>query len=314
MDIRDLREYVQLSREMNFTKAAQKLHLSQSALSNHIMNIEKEMGIVLVNRSHPKITLTVAGYKFLESASKIIRIYDSFVDDNRKTSLSDSNHFVIQTVQHVNQSTFVLLSRIEQFKRLHPDAQIEIRESLASDVLENMHKGIVDCGWLGVGFHDPQLEEDVIAVPMSVEELIVWLDKSSPLHSSEALSPKDLEGYELPTWVGTGPNRLENLYQEVFADYGVCFNYSPRYCISREDYFLNKIYPNDAVILTEGAEQVHSIRARGDRGLRGFNPPIFVKTFIAFRRTDAGGAIGEFRDYLLRMYEEDPKAELTDLA
>jgi hypothetical protein len=146
---------------------------------------------------------------------------------------------------------------------------------------------------------------------MLEEEVIVWLDKRSPLYSSERLEPQDLEVCNIPIWVGLGPNGLENMYREIFGEYYVKAKYSPRYCISREDYFLNKIHSDDAVMLTEGSEIIHSINVRTDRGLRTFNPPIYVKTYAVFKESSGNDAISQFRDFLLKKYEEDPRGEKT---
>jgi len=305
MELEHLREYVLLSQTMNFTRAAEELHVSQSALSNHVVKMEKELHETLIDRTQLKrIRFTVAGYDFLESAAKIVNIYDDFIGKR----YSSSNHFIIQTLQHADRATYVLLQRVKEFKELNPEVQIEIRESLAFDTLDSINSNAADCGYLGIRLHEPMVAENITAIPVLDEELIVWLDKASPLFSSERLVPKDLECCDVPTWVGIGPNGLEDLYKEIYEDYNLQVKYSPRYCISREDYFLNKIYANDAVILTEGSEHIHSIRVREDRGLRGFNPEIFVKTYVVFKEPETNDALIRFQDFLTAKYAEDPQA------
>jgi len=305
MEIEHLKEYVLLSRAMSFTKAAEELHVSQSALSNHIMKMEKELRTTLIDRSQLRIRFTVAGYEFLECAAKIVSIYDEFFSKH----YNNAKHFVIQTLQHADRATYVLLQRVKEFKELYPEVYIEIKESLAFDTLDSIRKNTADCGYLGIRLHDPQEEEGTIAIPVLDEELIVWLDKSSPLFTAEKLAPKDLKSCNIPTWVGIGPNGLENLYSEIYEEYGLQVKYSPRYCISHEDYFLNKIYENDAVILTEGSEHIPSIRVRDDRALRSFNPVIYVKTFVAFRDgEEKNDALESFRNLLVEKYAEDPQA------
>jgi DNA-binding transcriptional LysR family regulator len=309
MQIEGLREYILLSQTMNITKAAQKLHISQSALSNHIIKMERKLGLILLDRSSTKIRFTVAGYQFLESASRIVNIYDDFLAEHHNGKQAKSDHFVIQTLQHADRATSVILLRIMEFKELYPEAQIEVAESLAFDTMDNMRKGIVDCGYLGIRLHDPQHEEGVIAIPMLEEELIVWLDKESPLYSAERLEPRDLEACNIPIWVGLGSNELENIYREIFEKYHVKAKYNPRYCISGDDYFLNKIHSDDAVMLIKGSEVIHSINVRTDRSLRTFNPPIYVKTYAAFRESSGNDTLSQFGDFLLKKYKEDPRAE-----
>jgi DNA-binding transcriptional LysR family regulator len=308
MDINDLREYVAFSRTMNFTKTAQGLHISQSALSNHFVGMEKEMGTALVDRSPGRNLFTVAGYEFLEVAAKIVNVYDDYIGKYGSNSFADSNHFVIQVLQHANRATFTLLQRINEFKKLHSEARIEIRESLASVNPGNIGSSMVDCGYYGLRLHEPAEEPGFEFVPMLEEELAVWLDKSSPLYTGEGLTPKDLEHFEIPTWVGFEYSGHGTLCQEICDDYGAPFKYSPRYCISKEDFFLNKVYADDAVILTAGDEAIHSISVREDKGLRSFNPPIFARMYLVFKDSDTNDAISRFRDYVLAKFEENPRS------
>jgi DNA-binding transcriptional LysR family regulator len=308
MDINDLREYVVFSQTMNFTKSAKCLHISQSALSNHIIRMEKEIGNTLVSRDHLNIRFTVAGYEFLETAAKIVNAYDDYLGSYGGKNSTEHRHFVAQSLQHADRATSILLQRIKEFKRLHPAMKVEIRESMVSDIIENMDKHTVDCGYIGVRLHEPEPEPGIVLVPMLEEELAVWIDTSSPFYLSEEFTPRDLENFAIPTWVGLGPNKIGTLYDEIGDDYGIPMKYSPRYCISREDFFLNKIYAGDAVILTAGSEIIHSINIREDKGLRGFNPPIFGRTYLAFREPESNDAVNQFKDFIRDQFEKNPRS------
>lgn len=307
MDISDLREYVAFSRTMNFTKTARELHVSQSALSNHIIRMEKEIGNILVDRLPGNTSFTVAGYEFLEVAARIVNIYDDYIDKYGGNRLDDSNHFVLQVLQHAERANSTLLRRINEFKSLHPEARVEIRESLASVTLDNIHNDGIDCGYYGLRLHEPEPEPGLVFIPMLEEELTVWIDKSSRFYTAEDFSPKDLEFFEIPTWVGLEHNGLEVLYQELYEDYDVNIKYSPRYWISKEDYFLNKIYPGDAVIQTKGSEASLPISVREDKGIRSFNPPIYATVYLAFEDSGEGGAVNRFRDFIVKKFEDDPR-------
>lgn len=64
MDIKKLKYFIHLSETLNFTKVAEKCFISQSAVSQHISNIEKEVGFLLFNRTKNKVELTEAGKDF----------------------------------------------------------------------------------------------------------------------------------------------------------------------------------------------------------------------------------------------------------
>lgn len=311
MEISTLREFVSLSRTMNFTKTAREEHLSQSALSNHIAKMEQELGVELIDRSGRKPRLTVAGFEFLETASHIINTFDQYIERKRNNNFSAQNHMVVQVLQHADRATSVILSRIKQFKTMHPEARFEIREALTYDTIDNMENGLADCGYLALGFNEPNLPDGIITIPILDEEVVVWLDSSKPEAHAKELSPKGLESFEFPTWVGLGtPNQLDDMTTEICAQFDVKVRYAPRYCISLEDYYLNKISSNDAIMFTEGSNAIHSIRIREDRIIRPFNPPIYVHTYMAFRKTDLDVPLRkEFVDFLTVRYSADPRAD-----
>ncbi len=71
----NLEYFLVAAEELNFTKAAKQLFISQQSLSNHIINLEKEFGVVLFNRTTP-LTLTYAGQTLKKRARQLLSIKD----------------------------------------------------------------------------------------------------------------------------------------------------------------------------------------------------------------------------------------------
>ncbi|MFY9765728.1 MAG: LysR family transcriptional regulator, partial [Mycobacterium sp.] len=65
MELRHLEYFVAVAAELNFSRAAERIHVVQSALSASVSRLEKELGVDLFDRSKRQITLTVAGEVFL---------------------------------------------------------------------------------------------------------------------------------------------------------------------------------------------------------------------------------------------------------
>lgn len=76
MDIELMREFIVLSQTLNYTKAAEKLHLTQPTLSKHVVSIEKELACQLLTRDRRRVELTDAGEIFAASAIQIVDTYD----------------------------------------------------------------------------------------------------------------------------------------------------------------------------------------------------------------------------------------------
>ena len=75
MNFLNLEYFLVATEELNFTKAAKRLYISQQSLSNHISNMEKEFGIILFNRTSP-LTLTYAGQVLKERAREMLDLRD----------------------------------------------------------------------------------------------------------------------------------------------------------------------------------------------------------------------------------------------
>ena len=77
MDIRQLKTFIEVSKLGSFSKAAEKLFLTQPTVTNHVQSIEKELDTVLLNRMSKGVTPTEAGDIVYQHAIDIINLYDS---------------------------------------------------------------------------------------------------------------------------------------------------------------------------------------------------------------------------------------------
>ena len=74
MELRHLRYFVAVAENLNFTKAAAKLHLAQPSLTRQVHNLEEEIGVRLLNRSKSQVALTEEGRSFLADARRILAL------------------------------------------------------------------------------------------------------------------------------------------------------------------------------------------------------------------------------------------------
>ncbi|MBV9732897.1 MAG: LysR family transcriptional regulator, partial [Verrucomicrobia bacterium] len=70
MELRHLRYFKAVADELNFTRAAGRLRVAQSAVSSQIQDLENELGVVLLARSRRRVTLTAAGEAFVQASER----------------------------------------------------------------------------------------------------------------------------------------------------------------------------------------------------------------------------------------------------
>lgn len=188
MDERLLRYFVVAVEEGNVTRAAERLSISQPALSQQLRRLERDLSAVLLERSKRGVTLTSAGQAFLPYARRVLQeLHEARLVMSEVEGL-ERGHLTIGTVQSVNIN---LMPRVvAEFGRRYPGVSINIRE-LASDQIEpQLARGQFD---VGIGFlweHQP----DFVTEPLFTEELMLVVPDTHPLWSRREVEVRELDG------------------------------------------------------------------------------------------------------------------------
>ncbi len=126
MRIRQLHCFVVLAEELNFTRAAQRLNMSQPPLSTQIQTLEREVGAELVTRSSRKVTLTRAGEVFLPRARNMLDQYERSLQEIREIGQGQDGVLEIGATGSILRGG---LSRLlADFSRSHPRITLRLHE------------------------------------------------------------------------------------------------------------------------------------------------------------------------------------------
>lgn len=101
MNLRTLQYFVVLAEELNFSRAAERLHVAQPALSQQIRSLEKHLGAQLVDRGRRLLRLTEAGSYLFTEASQILASYEQVVLGTRGLSATDRNRIFADNARRV---------------------------------------------------------------------------------------------------------------------------------------------------------------------------------------------------------------------
>ncbi len=140
MDIYQLRYFLAVVETRNFSRAAERVFVSQPTLSAGIKKLETDLGVILLNRGTRNITLTEAGTRFLPRARTIIYECNAAKQEARgKASaqrLQVGLHRVIP-IAHIS-------ALLADFKKTHPDVQIAIKEGAAEQLQSWLDENRID--------------------------------------------------------------------------------------------------------------------------------------------------------------------------
>ncbi|MCD7856659.1 MAG: LysR family transcriptional regulator [Clostridiales bacterium] len=146
MKTSSLNEFLILAEYLNYSKAAATLSISQSALSRHIMMLEKELGVPLFHRTTQKIVLTSYGRAFLPHAAAILEHTNAFqrtVEDIRGDT---ANRIAVGSCGFPNR--YGMTALFAAFKKETPDAVIDVHISSTDDMLKLLHDGVIEVAFV----------------------------------------------------------------------------------------------------------------------------------------------------------------------
>ena len=215
MELHQLRYAVAVADTGNFTRAAEKTHVTQPSLSQQILNLEREIGHKLFHRLGRKAVLTEAGAVFLERARRIL-----FEIENASKELSDhpalDRRITIGAIPTV--APYLLVPLIARCRKEHPNLTIHLREDFRSDLVRAVADGDLDLAIVSLPVKDHRLSIE----PRMTEPLLLIVGKHHPFASRTEISVADLAE---ETFVTMGDSStLAGQIRSFFGDH----NFAPR--------------------------------------------------------------------------------------
>jgi LysR family transcriptional regulator for metE and metH len=180
-----------ISKEGTLTKAAATLHLTQSALSHQLRELEKELGVEVFNRNGKKLHLSEQGYRFLRSAEKILAEIKSLEEDinNYKQGKTSKLSISMQcyTAYHW------LPGIIKYYKSRWPDINIQIMSEATRRPLEYLMNGDLDIGIIRTQMVNTKIRYE----PIFEDRLTAVISKDHPLAKKDVIEIADFHNEEL---------------------------------------------------------------------------------------------------------------------
>lgn len=252
----NLEYFLVAAEELNFTRAAKRLYISQQSLSNHILNLEKEFDVTLFNRTTP-LTLTYAGQVLTQRARQILDLREETYHEIADIKDFSKGQLTIG-VSHTR-GRKILPEILPIYKERFPNIQLHLKEGNSSELDSDLLHGDVD---LIIGML-PFRVENIETVPVCEEEILLVvpngvLEKYIPGRLEE-IKEKLSQNTDLsllkdcPFLLINRGNRVRTLADEMFEE--------------------AQVSPN-IILETENIETVMALAAKG-MGIT-FYPKMFI--------------------------------------
>lgn len=174
MDFRHLRYFVTVADERNFTRAAERLHISQPPLSRQIQQLEDELGLQLFERDARPLRLTEAGRFFYARAVRLLEQAEEAIATTRRLAHLD-RRLLIGFVPSTMYGALPRLMRM--FRSARPHTEVMLLEMSTVEQIEALKAGRIDVGFGRVRLDDPAVQREVLRE----EPLVLAIPADHPL-------------------------------------------------------------------------------------------------------------------------------------
>ena len=156
MDLRSLKYFTVVAQELNITRAAEKLNMSQPPLSNQLKALEEELGVTLLIRGKRHLQLTEAGNLLLRRANQMLELADKTRQELADLKDGLSGTISIGIVE--GRAPFLVSRWISGFREEFPRIQYSLWNGSSDDVLDRLYRGLVDIAVIAAPYDTEHLE------------------------------------------------------------------------------------------------------------------------------------------------------------
>ncbi|HWC58528.1 MAG TPA: LysR family transcriptional regulator, partial [Verrucomicrobiae bacterium] len=192
MELRHLRYFVAVAEELNFTRAAEKLHLAQPSLTRQIHNLEEELGVRLLDRSRNQVSLTEEGRSFLVDARRLVALSLESVKSVQRFSRGESEQLNIGYLFKFN---FDLLPvTLATFYQTRPETSVNLFDMSPAEQLRALEARKIDLGF--VGLRPPMANKNTAELAwqcVARHKVVVVLPETHPLAKKSKIKMTDLK-------------------------------------------------------------------------------------------------------------------------
>ena len=197
MDLKKLRYLEAIYRLKNYTKAAEELYISQPSLSNAIHSLEKELGVILINRSRQPLYFTAEGERFMWHVYRILECIHEAEEDIAEMS-DQQKHSLKLIWPSITLNDYILPKIYIDFHRQYPVYHVIVQEATIQTTITRLLSEEVDLAM--VNLPDNQDLTDLSYIPVMESSVWVMLPRGHRLENQEAISFRMLQSETLLTY------------------------------------------------------------------------------------------------------------------
>lgn len=196
MQLRNVEIFCEVAKRRSFSKAADALGVSQSSTSQAVHQLEKRLGVELIDRSIRPPGLTSAGVVFFEGCRKLVDGFRTVEDRVRQTENRVIGRVRVASIYSVG--LLQMDAYAKRFRQLYPDAELQLSYLHPDDVYDHVQNERADLGIVSF----PKDGGDVHSIAWQEQSMVLVTAPEHPLAKTDKVTPADLQGVD---FVGLTP-------------------------------------------------------------------------------------------------------------
>jgi DNA-binding transcriptional LysR family regulator len=215
VELRHLRYFIAVAEELNFSRAAQRMHMAQPPLSAAIRQLERDLGVELLVRTTREVRLTEAGRAFLQGARRTLADAERAAEDAKRAAAGELGRLRIAYSWSTRFATLPALGKA--FRASHPGVELLSQEMWNARMPQAFAAGSIDVALSIV----PEIASGLEVAPMCEERLGAILPEAHPLAREEAIPLSALADAEFVLFPREIAPRLHDAFMAIYRRAGV---------------------------------------------------------------------------------------------
>lgn len=191
MNLNYLRAFVVVAETGNLSETAQRLFLTQPAVTQQVKHLENHFAVQLIERNNRGVTLTEAGELLYNYASKIVGLYDQLEGNMENLRASVGGNLTIGATSIIG--SYAVPCSIGLFKEKFPEARLKLKVGNRKQILHDLKEGHIDIALI----EGKDLKGPFVKTELATDELVIIAPNKDPWRERSTLSVEEFKAQPL---------------------------------------------------------------------------------------------------------------------
>jgi DNA-binding transcriptional LysR family regulator len=304
VELRHVRYFIAVAEYLNFSKAAQQLHIAQPPLSRQIRQLEEDLGVTLFLRNKRSVALTTAGQIFLDEARKLVVQAGHAMEAARHAQKGESGVVRIGIASGLGG---VVSKVVFEHRKQRPTIEIECRDVFSSFQNEALRKGEIDIGFLRPPLDQLNLDCELLFE----EEFVVVLPKRHKLAKRRFLRLKEIADEPLIIFDRHFSTGLYDKILGLYSRQGLTPHLTVTHAEAHEEAGAIMVASGKAIFIGAGAIVNRTVSGLDLASIRLDEPGAMIEVYMAWRKGEPSTAVLSLLNSARRVFQPAVSKEIA---